>query len=699
MNGRLKKIILFAMFCVIGCLYGNTAGAAGPTEIVFPLPKSDVYYMTTYEGHGASNATFRCAVDITKYCEIGIEGYDVYAVASGTVVETDMSNGQITVMVPTPLTTINGYTYGSWYYTYAHMKNVSVARYSQVTAGQKVGETSAVGKASGPHLHLSFSSADNGATHWDHYNTDLAISPYYIYGMVDQAGNDLPYMIHDKEGNAVTEWLINHVPGGDSAQSATVYFDECRVQATDVDNIQTSAWINNTEGKTLSQIGVQIGTDTNHLTESVITTNVGWTRAQLNYSMKDYFGALASNCPYYIRYFTSVGEQRYYSGWITATTDKDVISFDTYSTEDVTDRDAVFSAWLDNPNARTLSQIVVQAGESKDNYQSVIVAENVSWTRPCIKKNLASILGKDLDAATEYFARCYAVSDGKYYYGDWFVVKTANGDVTFDTDRMIYVEDITAKRAVWMDNPKAFAVTIGIECGINKTNAKSAVICSNVVWTRADLNYDIRTYLGDLQPGIHYYTRYYVVAGDRRYNSSWAEFTTSPMEITFGSIQVTKNSSARYIAASEINNNNGHSISLGIEFSEKKDGTTSRIAQENMSDTYREITSDLTSMLGSVKANTPYQIRYYAVYNSKYYYSDWADCSIELIPDFRLPNHLKTIEDQAFSGVKNVVVFVPNTVSSISSGAFDPSATILCKSGSNAERICRELGLTVITEN
>ena len=39
-----------------------------------------------------------------------------------------------------------------------------------------------------------------------------AISPYYINGFVDVNGNDLPYLICDRKGSAVTEKLINHVP-------------------------------------------------------------------------------------------------------------------------------------------------------------------------------------------------------------------------------------------------------------------------------------------------------------------------------------------------------------------------------------------------------------------------------------------------------------------------------------------------------
>ena len=66
--------------------------------------------------------------------------------------------------------------------------------------------------------------------------------------------------------------------------------------------------------------------------------------------------------------------------------------------------------------------------------------------------------------------------------------------------------------------------------------------------------------------------------------------------------------------------------------------------------------------------------------------------------DIVLPSSLTSIEDEAFAGIKNVVIYVPRTVHYISSTAFDSSVVIVCPEDSDAEKICLSYGLTVITE-
>ncbi|MCR5811397.1 MAG: RICIN domain-containing protein, partial [Lachnospiraceae bacterium] len=155
-----------------------------PTKVTFPLSTGQVWYMSTYVGHGGSNKSAYSAVDIKLKNGKSCRGYDVKAVASGVVVNDTYktSNGQITIKCSTQLITNNNVVFApnTWYVTYAHMRNIKVKKGDVVTAGQKIGEVSDVGKASGPHLHLSISH-----TNWYQTSTNnYAISPYYVNGFV-----------------------------------------------------------------------------------------------------------------------------------------------------------------------------------------------------------------------------------------------------------------------------------------------------------------------------------------------------------------------------------------------------------------------------------------------------------------------------------------------------------------------------------
>ena len=66
--------------------------------------------------------------------------------------------------------------------------------------------------------------------------------------------------------------------------------------------------------------------------------------------------------------------------------------------------------------------------------------------------------------------------------------------------------------------------------------------------------------------------------------------------------------------------------------------------------------------------------------------------------EIELPTSLTVIESGAFAGIKNAVFYLPSTIKTISSDAFDSSAVIVCGKGSQAESICNGYGLTVVTE-
>ncbi len=63
-----------------------------------------------------------------------------------------------------------------------------------------------------------------------------------------------------------------------------------------------------------------------------------------------------------------------------------------------------------------------------------------------------------------------------------------------------------------------------------------------------------------------------------------------------------------------------------------------------------------------------------------------------------LPADLKMIEDEAFANVKDAVIYLPDGIEFISSTAFDPSVTIVCKVNGYAFNRCKDLGLAVLGE-
>lgn len=65
---------------------------------------------------------------------------------------------------------------------------------------------------------------------------------------------------------------------------------------------------------------------------------------------------------------------------------------------------------------------------------------------------------------------------------------------------------------------------------------------------------------------------------------------------------------------------------------------------------------------------------------------------------FTLPASLTTIEDEAFAGIKDCVVRLPDGVSYVSPSAFDSSVRLLVKAGTSAAEAVKGLGHTVIVE-
>lgn len=192
------------------------------TAIQFPLSTDQVWYASTYEGHGGKNASAYSSVDITLKNGKSAKGYAVYAVEDGVVVSDDdylvskkeKPNGQIIIKHTKTLTTTNGKKYTTWYSMYAHMSNITVKAGTKVKRGQQIGKVSDVGNATGPHLHFTISSALNGTSWYQTTNKQKAISPYYVYGFVNQDGTNTKYCVCDRQGPGVTNQLIKWKPTG-----------------------------------------------------------------------------------------------------------------------------------------------------------------------------------------------------------------------------------------------------------------------------------------------------------------------------------------------------------------------------------------------------------------------------------------------------------------------------------------------------
>lgn len=85
-------------------------------------------------------------------------------------------------------------------------------------------------------------------------------------------------------------------------------------------------------------------------------------------------------------------------------------------------------------------------------------------------------------------------------------------------------------------------------------------------------------------------------------------------------------------------------------------------------------------------------------YESDTIYCKFREYQQTIEPDLVLPGNLTKIGAQAFAGVTNVVIRVPESVNEIGDAAFDSGVTILCPAGSYAESYCITHDCDVITE-
>ena len=86
------------------------------------------------------------------------------------------------------------------------------------------------------------------------------------------------------------------------------------------------------------------------------------------------------------------------------------------------------------------------------------------------------------------------------------------------------------------------------------------------------------------------------------------------------------------------------------------------------------------------------------VYNNIWTESQWVGWNVKAPITFTLPSSLKCIEDEAFAGITNCIVRIPDGVAYVSPTAFDPSVTLVVTSGSTAANAVKNIGLNVIEE-
>lgn len=91
-----------------------------------------------------------------------------------------------------------------------------------------------------------------------------------------------------------------------------------------------------------------------------------------------------------------------------------------------------------------------------------------------------------------------------------------------------------------------------------------------------------------------------------------------------------------------------------------------------------------------------YSCCFILTHNNLYLESGWVGWIVK--EPFTLPINLKSIEDEAFAGIRNCVIRVPDGVTTISPTAFDSSVTLIVKSGTEAAEAVKDLELNVITE-
>lgn len=124
-----------------------------------------------------------------------------------------------------------------------------------------------------------------------------------------------------------------------------ISFDTYDIPGVGDDSARTRAWMSNEQAKQISEIGIICDKEMNVYNKTPVTNNVNWTRAYLNYELRDYVGCLVPDTSYYVRYYAVVNGITYYSDYFMFTT-----ASATYAYMDV-------NFWVDGKSAVSIDDI------------------------------------------------------------------------------------------------------------------------------------------------------------------------------------------------------------------------------------------------------------------------------------------------------------------------------------------------------
>lgn len=153
--------------------------AVADMDVIMPIDYApNEWFALTYRDHTVYGSYQFSAVDFNNIK--GSEGWDVYAIQGGAIDFIKREDGTVVIKHDkNPLVLRNGYTYGTWYSQYSHMKDIppQFEWGGRVAKGEMIGKISnvhSVLKDLGPHLHFAIYTYYGAA--------DCAISPYWLPG-------------------------------------------------------------------------------------------------------------------------------------------------------------------------------------------------------------------------------------------------------------------------------------------------------------------------------------------------------------------------------------------------------------------------------------------------------------------------------------------------------------------------------------